>query len=82
MRALIPGATTVFIHVCPVLKSLPLIGTPRCSASATSAGVSTARFGAPLLYGTSSIRQAHAYNMDGAMSGWSSAIPCSKASTV
>ena len=29
MRALKPGASSVFIRVWPVLKSLPAIGTPR-----------------------------------------------------
>ena len=42
------GASTVFISVCPVLKSLPLIGTLRSVASWRSTGVSTARLGAPL----------------------------------
>ena len=60
MRALRPGAMTVFIHVWPVLKSLPEIGTPFSLASCCSAGVSTARFGAPLQYGTPSMIAAHA----------------------
>ena len=55
MRALSPGAMTVFIHVCPVLKSFPMIGTPLSLASWISAGVSTARFGAPFAYGTPSM---------------------------
>src|ERR671927_526629 len=59
MRALSPGAMTVFIHVWPVLKSLPEIGTPRSFASCTSAGMSTDRLGAPLQYGTPSMMQAH-----------------------
>ena len=49
MRALKPGARMVFISVWPVLKSLPVIGTPFfLRASSSSAGVSTVRFGAPL----------------------------------
>src|ERR1700758_5224947 len=62
MRALIAGAITVFNHVWPVLKSLPEIGTLRSLASCCSAGVSTARLGAPLQYGTPSIMHAHAYS--------------------
>jgi hypothetical protein len=31
----------VFIKVCPVLKSLPQIGTPLSSASLVKAGIST-----------------------------------------
>src|SRR4051794_41774167 len=41
MRALRPGATTVFIHVCPVLKSLPAMGTLCSLASARAAGEKT-----------------------------------------
>src|SRR3954462_1693914 len=63
--ALSPGAITVFIHVWPVLKSLPDIGTPRSMASCIRASVSTARLGAPLQYGTPSMMHAHAYNIDG-----------------
>ena len=48
MRAFRPGAMIVLISVCPVLKSFPAIGTPRSSASFTSAGKSTDRLGAPL----------------------------------
>ncbi|MND06259.1 hypothetical protein D3C83_275310 [compost metagenome] len=51
---------TVFIQVWPVLKSLPEIGTPFWFASSWSAGVSTARFGAPLQYGTPSMIAAQA----------------------
>src|SRR3989440_400757 len=43
MRALKAGASTVFIMVWPVLKSLPPIGRPRWSARPTSAGTSTVR---------------------------------------
>ncbi len=50
-RALKPGARIVFIRVWPVLKSLPLIGVPVFFASATRAGKSAERFGAPLQYG-------------------------------
>src|ERR1700754_3703085 len=67
MRALSPGAITVFIQVWPVLKSLPEIGTPRSFASCCSAAVSTARLGAPLQYGTPSMMQAQAYSIDGAI---------------
>ncbi len=55
MRALRPGARMVFISVCPVLKSLPAIGTPRSRASCRSAGMSTVRLGAPLANGTPSM---------------------------
>jgi hypothetical protein len=48
MRAFRPGAMTVFIHVWPVLKSLPDTGTPRATARSSSAGKSAERFGAPL----------------------------------
>ncbi len=51
-RALKPGARIVFINVWPVLKSLPQMGTPCCLASATMAGMSTVRLGAPLANGT------------------------------
>jgi hypothetical protein len=46
-RALKPGARIVFISVWPVLKSLPLTGTPLAFASSSRAGVSTVRLGAP-----------------------------------
>ncbi len=58
MRALSIGASTVFISVWPVLKSLPQIGTPRSLASVSIAGMSTVRFGAPLAKGTPSISAA------------------------
>ena len=58
MRALKPGASIVFMSVWPVLKSLPAIGTPFCSASISSAGESAERFGAPLAYGTPSMMAA------------------------
>ncbi len=82
MRALMPGAMTVLSQVCPVLKSLPEIGTPFSFASSTSAGMSTQRFGAPLQNGTPSMSAAHAYSIDGAI--WSSllSIACSKAAMV
>src|SRR5438045_4788185 len=48
MRALSPGAMTVFIQVCPVLKSLPEIGTPFWLASYCWGVVSTEMLGAPL----------------------------------
>ena len=82
MRALSPGAMIVFIHVWPVLKSFPEIGTPRLFASSISAGVSTARFGAPLQYGTPSMMHAHAYSIDGAMSSWLFSIAFSNAAIV
>ena len=50
-----PGATSVFMRVCPVLKSFPAIGTPRRSASSIMHGKSTLRLGAPLANGTSLI---------------------------
>ena len=53
-----PGAMTVLIHVWPVLKSLPQIGSRFCCASAIIAGTSTERFGAPFANGTSSISAA------------------------
>src|SRR5438105_9160911 len=43
MRALNAGASTVFIIVWPVLKSLPPIGSLRSSARCWSAGTSTVR---------------------------------------
>jgi hypothetical protein len=46
----------VFIRVWPVLKSLPATGTPFCAASSSRAGKSTERLGAPLAYGTPSLR--------------------------
>ena len=52
MRALRPGARIVLISVCPVLKSLPPMGTPSRDASSVSAGTSTVRFGAPFAKGT------------------------------
>src|SRR5258707_3564596 len=44
IRALNAGASTVFIMVCPVLKSLPQIATLCSSASCWMAGISTVRF--------------------------------------
>src|SRR6266513_4924649 len=77
-----PGAITVFIHVCPVLKSFPDIGTPRSLASCISAGVFTARLGAPLQYGTPSMMQAQAYNIDGAITSSLRSIAFSNCSIV
>jgi hypothetical protein len=57
-RALNAGASTVFIKVWPVLKSLPQMGTSRSRASSSIAGMSTVRFGAPLAKGTPSISEA------------------------
>src|SRR5687768_13490787 len=82
MRALSPGAMTVFIHVWPVLKSFPEIGTPRSFASCCSAGVSTARFGAPLQYGTPSMIAAQAYSMAGEMASSLRSIAFSNCSMV
>ena len=58
IRALNIGARTVLSIVWPVLKSLPPIGTPLSTASFSSAGVSAARFGAPLMNGIPSISAA------------------------
>ena len=60
MRALSIGASTVFNRVCPVLKSLPEIGTLWSSAYLRSTGVSTARLGAPFANGTPSWSAAYA----------------------
>ena len=60
MRALSIGARTVFMSVCPVLKSLPAIGTPFARASCWMAGMSTVRFGAPFANGIPSCSAAHA----------------------
>ena len=55
MRALSIGASTVFISVWPVLKSLPQMGMLVLGRrSSRSAGMSTVRFGAPLANGTPS----------------------------
>jgi hypothetical protein len=54
------GASTVFIIVWPVLKSLPPIGTLFFFASSMSAGVSTVKLGAPLAKGTLSFSAAYA----------------------
>jgi hypothetical protein len=60
MRALKAGASTVFMSVCPVLKSFPPIGTFFDFANSSSAGISTVRFGAPLANGTPSLIAAQA----------------------
>ncbi len=52
IRALKPGARMVFIRVWPVLKSLPVTGTPRSIASCSMQGRSIERFGAPFANGT------------------------------
>ena len=57
-RALKAGASTVFMSVWPVLKSLPQIGAEYCLESSMSALVSTVRFGAPLAKGTPSFKAA------------------------
>src|SRR6266581_2849917 len=46
IRALNAGASTVFIIVWPVLKSLPPMGSLRSSARRSKTGMSTVRFGA------------------------------------
>ena len=58
MRALKAGASTVFINVWPVLKSLPQIGAEFLFESSISAVVSTVRLGAPLAKGTPSLSAA------------------------
>ncbi len=60
IRARSAGATTVFIIVCPVLKSFPAMGTAWIRANFFAAGKSTVRLGAPLAKGTPSLIQAHA----------------------
>ena len=60
MRALNAGASTVFINVWPVLKSLPQMGAAFCFESSIIAGTSTVRFGAPLANGTPSFIAAYA----------------------
>ena len=54
MRALKAGASTVFIRVWPVLKSLPQMGAELRRESSCMAGMSTVRLGAPLAKGTPS----------------------------
>ena len=59
MRALMPGAMTVFSQVWPVLKSLPRDRHALVVRElARSAGMSTVRFGAPLAKGTPSMSAA------------------------
>ena len=72
----------VFIHVWPVLKSLPETGTPFAMARSSSAGKSAERFGAPLQYGMPSMMAAYAYSMLGAIASSFSSIACSNASMV
>jgi len=69
IRALNAGASTVFIRVCPVLKSFPQIATLWSSANFWIAGISTVKFGAPLANGTPLVTEAHAYSIDGAIAG-------------
>jgi hypothetical protein len=60
MRALMPGAMH---RLHPGLAGLEVLARDRHAAlpaSSSSAGKSTARFGAPLQYGTFSMMQAHA----------------------
>ena len=58
--ALKAGASTVFINVCPVLKSLPQIGAAFFFDSSIIAGTSTVRLGAPLANGTPWLSAAYA----------------------
>src|ERR1700757_1875019 len=60
MRDLKAGASTVFMKVWPVLKSLPQMGAPVCLESSTMHGRSTVRLGAPLAKGIPSLRAAEA----------------------
>src|ERR1700683_3758065 len=69
-RALNAGASTVFIKVCPVLKSLPQIATLCSSANCCMAGTYKHRYGAPLANDPALVTEAHAYNIDGAIAGW------------
>ena len=48
------GASTVFISVCPVLKSFPAMGNCLASAISHIAGISIHVFGAPITKGASS----------------------------
>ena len=59
IRALNPGARMVFISVWPVLKSLPVMGTPLVRASSSMQGRSMLRLGAPLAKGTPDISAAY-----------------------
>ena len=59
-RACNPGATIVFIKVCPVLKSFPAIGTFSSNASCSNAGISIVRLGAPFANGTPDFIAAYA----------------------
>ena len=59
IRALKPGASSVFMSVWPVLKSFPAIGTPRRAANSIMQGRSTLRLGAPLANGTSLMSAAY-----------------------
>src|SRR5207244_4380941 len=58
MRALNAGASTVFIIVWPVLKSLPPIGSLRSSARCWSGGTSSGRVGDPVAQGRFSLSAA------------------------
>src|SRR5260370_1162284 len=50
-RALNPGASRVFMKVCPVLKSFPPIGAPFAFARSMRAGTSAEGLGAPFASG-------------------------------
>ena len=56
--ALSMGPITVLTRVWPVLKSLPQTGEPVSLARHSRAGMSTVRFGAPLMKGMPSIKAA------------------------
>ena len=73
------GASTVLMKVCPVLPSLPATGTLRRSASAVSAGMSAARLGVKLPYGTPSVIAPYAYSIAGLIEAWFSSSPRSNA---
>ena len=58
MRAFNPGARMVFIRVCPVLKSLPVMAAWHRSDNSPMAGISMVRLGAPFMKGTPLLRAA------------------------
>ena len=65
MRALKPGASTVFISVWPVLKSLPQIGASFFFDSSMHRRQSTVRLGAPLANGTPFLQRRIGINLRG-----------------
>jgi hypothetical protein len=80
-RAFTMGASTVFMRVWPVLKSLPEIGTLFFTDSSRRTGVSTARFGDPLANGTPSRIAAYAYSIAGETVSSFASIAASSVST-